>query len=104
MMQVEVLGDVYVPLLCEALTSVVASANIFANAPTKTKQVWLTIRTAGLTMTFDGSTVPTAGAVGMDFASDTGVPYVFGMGSTRAALVKAIQNGGTATGYITYLG
>ena len=89
----------------KALPDVSAAANIFSDAPAGTKEIWLTIRTAGLTMTLDGTTVPTAGAVGHDFASDGSTPYVFqDYDDVRAKLVKAIQNGGTATGYITYLG
>lgn len=92
-------------LLAEALPSVAAAAFIFTNAPAGTKEIWLTLRTAGVTMTFDGTTAPTAGAVGHDFSSDGSTPYVFqDYDDVRAKLVKAIQNGGTATGYITYWG
>ena len=91
-------------LLDEALPAVTTSTQIFANAPTGTREIWLTLRTAGLTFTFDGGAA-TAGANGHDFAADPSTPYVFDdMDYTRALLVRAIQNGGTASGWISYRG
>ncbi len=99
-------GDIetgYTTLFAEALPAVSASTQIFANAPEGTAQVWLTIRTAGLTIRTDGSAA-TAGANGHDFSSDGSTPYVFSLNRAAALLVKAIQNGGTATGWIAYRG
>lgn len=87
----------------EALPSVAASAAIFANAPSGTKVIWLTLRTAGITMTFDAGAA-TAGANGHDFANGSSAPYAFALNQEQALLVRAIQNGGTATGWITYRG
>ena len=94
----------YRTLLVEALPGVTTSTSIFANAPAGTKQIWLTIRTAGITLRTDAGAA-TAGANGNDFAVNTSsTPYVFDMSRKEALDVKAIQNGGTATGYITYRG
>jgi len=88
----------------EAMPAATASTSIFANAPEGTKEIWLTLRTAGLTLTFDGGAA-TAGANGNDFAADASTPYVFEeMTQAQALAVKAIQNGGTATGWIVYWG
>ncbi|HUD21062.1 MAG TPA: hypothetical protein VMQ44_03295 [Candidatus Saccharimonadales bacterium] len=95
---------VYATLLSEALPTVSSSTQIFANAPATTKQIWFTIRTAPVTLRTDGGTA-TAGANGCDFAPNAlSSPYVFDMNQTVALLVRAIQNGGTATGWIIYRG
>jgi hypothetical protein len=91
-------------LLREELPSCVASTQIFANAPDGTQEIWLTLRTAGLTIRTDGG-VATAGGDDHDFAADSSTPYVFKpMNRAKALLVRAIQNGGTAAGRITYWG
>lgn len=95
--------DIYTTLDEEALATVSSSTQIFANAPMGTKEVWLTIRTAPLTIRFDAGTA-TAGANGCDFANDMNSPWVFPMNYKAALDVRAIQNGGTATGYIVYRG
>jgi len=87
----------------EDLVSVAASAQIFANAPAGTRLIFLTLRTAGVTMRFDGGTA-TAGDNGHDFNADVGQPYVFYMDRENALLVRAIENGGTCTGRVTYFG
>jgi hypothetical protein len=90
-------------LLSEALPSVASSAAIFANAPADTQLIVLTVRTAGITLRFDGSAA-TAGANGHDYAVTTDAPKELMLNKTAAVLVRAIQNGGTATGWITYFG
>jgi len=90
-------------LLSQALPSCVESTQLFADAPANTKEVWLTIRTAGLTLRTDGGEA-TAGANGSDFAADASTPYVFSDDRTDLLTYRAIQNGGTATGWIVYRG
>jgi hypothetical protein len=90
-------------LLCEALPTVTTSTQIFANAPVNTKEIWLTIRTAGITLRGDGQDA-TAGANGNDFAKDSPAPLVLIMNQTEALRVRAIANGGASTGFITYRG
>ena len=89
----------------EAISSLSSATSIFANAPAGVKEIWLTVRTAPITMTFDGTT-PTAGAVGQDFGTNTtSTPWVFeDMSQAKSLRIKAIQNGGSATAYITYWG
>ena len=94
----------YAELATEALPSVASSTQIFVNAPAATKEIVLTLRTAGITYTLDGSAA-TAGGTGHDLAlNSTTSPYVLPYDYTQALLVRAIQNGGTATGTITYRG
>ena len=94
----------YRTLLTEAMPSISSSAAIFANAPAGTKEIWFTVRTAPLTMRTDGSAA-TAGVNGQDFAVNSGtVPHVLRISQVEALLCRAIQNGGTTTGYITYRG
>lgn len=88
-------------LLGEALPSISSAASIFANAPAGTVLARITIRTAGMTATFDGTTTPTAGANGQDF--DTG-SYDIYQNQVELKKISAIQNGGTCTGWITYFG
>lgn len=82
----------------EALPTVSSSTQIFANCPDNTVLILLTIRTVGLTMRFDGNAA-TAGANGIDYKSDS---YEITISKSNALKVRAIQNGGTATGYISY--
>ncbi len=92
----------YATLLSEALSF--SDAQIFRNAPANTKEIWLTLRNGGVTLRTDNGT-PTAGANGHDFAGDTGAPWVFtDISQAAALLVKAIQNGGTTTGWVAYRG
>ena len=93
----------YATLLDEALPAIAASAQIFINAPASTKLIYLTLRSAGATLTFDAAAA-TAGANGHDFAHGTMAPHVFRLNQTQALLVRAIENGGTATGHVTYRG
>lgn len=90
----------YEPIATEALPSCTVATNIFANAPADTEMVYLTIRTGGLTLEFlDGST-PTAGANGHDYGA--GERVEFRLNQTSAKAIRAIQTGGTTTGWITY--
>jgi len=93
----------YATLLDEALPAIAASAQIFINAPASTKLIYLTLRSAGATLTFDAAAA-TAGANGHDFAHGTMAPHVFRLNQTQALLVRANENGGTATGHVTYRG
>jgi hypothetical protein len=86
----------------EALPSVAASAAIFANAPEGTARIELTVRVATVVIRRDGKPATTAN--GQDFKTTTVAPFVFNMDRSRALLVRAIENGGTATGWITYFG
>lgn len=87
----------------EALPGLSSAANLFANAPDKTRVILLTLRGAGITVRFDNNT-PTAGANGHDYPITVNGPYEFTLSQSEAKKAKAIQNGGTATGWITYLG
>lgn len=94
----------YRTLLSEAFSGLTTSTAIFANAPAGTKQIWLTVRTAAITLRTDAGTA-TAGANGGDFAANTtATPYVFDMSRKEALDCRAIQNGGASTGYIVYRG
>jgi hypothetical protein len=99
----ETFFDTKQTLLEVAMPSIASSAQIFASAPAGTTEIWMTIRTAGLTMRTDAGTA-TAGANGVDFVHASTSPYVLQMDQTRALLCRAIQNGGTTTGYIVYRG
>ena len=94
----------WVTLLAEAMPALTTSTQIFANAPAGTKAIYLTVRTAGITMTFDGTTAATASVVGHDFNTGASAPYVLSLNQTQALLVRAIQQSATAAGYITYRG
>lgn len=87
----------------EAMPSVTASNDIFANAPKGTRVIMLTLRTAGITMRFDGGAA-TASANGQDFSADPGQPYVFYATQSDARKMNAIAQSGTPTGWISYLG
>lgn len=94
----------YRTLLCEAIPSISSSTAIFGNAPVGTKEIWLTVRVAPITLRSDAGTA-TAGANGHDFAvNSTTVPHVIPISQKEALDCRAIQNGGTTTGYITYRG
>ena len=97
---------VYVPLLEEALPTVSSSTAIFANAPSGTKSISICVRTKAIGLTFDGTTVPTAsgGAVVVGLDIPIGGPYTLELNRTQALLVRAIESGATATGYIVYWG
>jgi len=90
----------YTELESEALPAVTASTQIFANAPDGTKEILATFRTAGLTMRYDAGTA-TAGANGNDVAAGT---WTLQCDKALALKIRAIQNGGTATGWLTYFG
>ena len=96
-------------LKAEAMPSVSASTAIFANAPAATKEIRMTVRTAAITMTgpAGSNTVPVTATttVGLDFAvNSASSPYVIETNATIAKAMRAIQNGGTAAGYIEYWG
>jgi len=89
----------YEPIYKEALPSVTASTQIFANAPTNTEMILLQIRGSGITMQFDGD-VATANTNGIDYGE--GERVELRLNYTSAREIRAIENGGTATGYIVY--
>ena len=97
------LNEGWQAISAEALPTVSSSTQIFVNAPTDCQRVLLTLRTAGLTMRFDAGAA-TAGANGHDYpiVASAGTTYEFDLTYDQARSVRAIQNGGTATGYITY--
>lgn len=87
----------------ESLPDLTASTQLFANAPEGTKEIWLTVRTATLTMTLDGSNATTTN--GHDFAvNSSSTPYVLPLNQAQAKLCRAIRNGGATAGHITYRG
>lgn len=96
----------------EAMPSVTASTAIFANAHDDTKEIRMTVRTAAITMAGPGDGFPNGGTpvtatttVGLDFAvNSASSPYVIETNATIAKAMRAIQNGGTAAGYIEYWG
>ena len=96
--------SVYRTLLGEAIPAISSSTQIFANAPAGTKEIWISVRTQGITMTFDGTTAATASVVGHDFNTGASAPFVLSLNQTQALLVRAIQQAATAAGYITYRG
>lgn len=90
-----------VPLLSEALVSISSSAPLFANAPVGAKTAVVTFRAAGVTLTFD-ATAAVAGSTGIDYAAGT---YSFTFrDQTEMKRTRAVQNGGTTTGYVVYWG
>lgn len=88
----------FVYLSDEALPSVAASAQLFVNAPAGTRKIVLTLRVATLSMRFSGTATT---ANGHDFAVGT---HEFVMSQEAALACRAIQSGGTTTGFITYFG
>lgn len=98
-------------LKAEAMPSVSASTAIFNNAHEDTKEIRFTVRTAAITMTGPGNGTPNGGTpitatatVGLDFAAGPSSPYIIEITATMAKLMRAIENGGTAAGYIEYWG
>lgn len=90
-----------------ALPSVSASAPPFTTVPEKTKEVRFTIRTAAICMTgpVNGVPVTATTTVGLDFAvNSTSSPYVMEATPAILRLMRAIQSGGTAAGYVEYWG
>jgi len=75
-----------------------AVTTALTNNPGKTIcKVVFTLRTAGITMTFDGTTAATAGSVGIDYPTGT---YELWLNANELKNCRAIQNGGAATGYV----
>jgi hypothetical protein len=93
----------WVTLLSEALVGVTSSTQIFANAPSGTAEIWLTLRGEGLTIRTDAG-IATALVSGHDFDADASTPYVFDMNQAQALNVRAVQMGVAASGWITYRG
>ena len=94
-------------LLAEAMRSVVASQPIFDNAPAGTREIRMTVRTAAITMAGPAGGLPVTATttVGLDFAvNSASSPYVIEITQSEARKMRAIQNGGTAAGYIEYWG
>lgn len=86
----------------EALPSLSSADEICTTIPAGTRVAIITVRTADITVRFDGST-PTAGANGIDIKAGSN-PLILPMTKDQLALIKGIQSGGTATGWIEYLG
>lgn len=92
-------GNGFHELHSEALPSVSSSAQIFANAPKNTAWIELTVRVATLCVRHDGEAATTA--AGNDYAVGT---HQLVFSQEQAKKVRAIQSGGTTTGWITYWG
>lgn len=88
-------------LLEEALPSIAASTQVFANAPAKTVMIRFTLRSQGATARFDGNAA-TAGANGIDLASNA--TYELPLTKEAALKVRMIQAAATATGWVQYYG
>lgn len=88
----------FVYLSDEALPSVSSSTALFANAPANTRKIVLTIRVATLSLRFSGKATT---ANGHDFAVGT---HDLLMNQGAAQACRAIESGGTTTGFITYFG
>ncbi len=88
-------------LLEEALPSITSSTQIFANAPATTKRVRIELRTAPATVRFDAGAA-TAGGNGVSYT--TGVYNWYFDSQEEAKKVRAIEFGGTTTGWIQYFG
>jgi hypothetical protein len=83
----------------EAMPSLASKAAIFANAPALTKFIMISVRAFPIVISFDGTDATTS--VGIDLAVGT---YTLDLDYAEAVKCEAIQNGGTATGYIIYFG
>ena len=90
-------------LSTEALPSLISAARLFPTPPDAAVMALVTIRSAGITVSFKEGTDPTASAVGNDYAA-ANTPYEFWMNAQEMAKVKAIQQAATTTGYISYFG
>jgi len=84
----------------EVLPSFAAAGPLFSNVPAGAIGATFTIRSSPVTLTFAG-TVPVAGVTGTDYDLNT---YDFYMGVAALKAIQCIQNGGTATGFVTYWG
>lgn len=89
----------YVPLLEQALDTNSSAAAVFDSAPDGTKFVTFWVGTGTLTLTFDGTTAPVAGSVGIPYPSDGS--YDLPLSRTQLLKVKGI---GGASGYVVYWG
>jgi hypothetical protein len=86
----------------EALADLSSSHVLCTAVPDGAVGMWITVRAFPITFRMDGGT-PTAGANGLDI--DKAKPPMFIPGNkARLAAMKGIQNGGTATGWIEYVG
>lgn len=84
----------------EALPSLTTAATMFPNAPIGTNRVRFTLRGAGVTMSRKTGTTPTAAGVGIDYPLGT---YCISASRTEIVAIKAIENGGTCSGYAEYI-
>jgi len=84
----------------EAIPDLTTAATLFRTVPTGTLFALVTVRTATMTVTFDGVTTPTT-TVGNDYAVGT---YHFIHTREYLKKIKAIENGGDTAGYIQYFG
>src|SRR5574343_162824 len=89
----------WIALSQEAIPSISSNAKLFPNVPVGTKFIMLSVRAYPIVVSFDGTDATTS--VGVDLAVGT---YTLDLDYTEASKVEAIQNGGTATGYIVYFG
>lgn len=93
-------GTKFEALSEEALADVSGSACPFTTIPATMDIVLVTIRAFPVVVRLDGNAATTSN--GADFGVNASVPYEWHMDATQAALVRMIQNGGTATGWVIY--
>ncbi len=86
---------------CEAIPSLVSAAAIFANAPTWTKEIIVSVYTGAIWFRFDG-VAPVVGTSGHKWPAQD-APYTVNEYVGDAQRFMAIADG-TVTGWITYLG
>lgn len=87
------------PLGQAEISSTVSATAIFAGVPDNASGASFTIRGATLTMTFNGTTTPTAGAIGVDYA-----PGTYTMANTTSTFMRQVQAIGGGTLSIAYWG
>lgn len=81
----------------EAFPSLTSNAKLFTTVPSTAKFAIISVRGNPIVVSFDGTDATTS--VGIDFPVGT---YTLDFDAVELAKIEAIQNGGTATGYIVY--
>lgn len=89
-----------VPLLSESIASLVASTQIFANAPEGTKMILFTPKTKGISLRTDGSAA--TAAAGHTFPADEA--QFLPLTQDQALKCYAIEVASAATCFVTYYG
>jgi hypothetical protein len=115
-MALEVKKSNFKPLYMERVTTLSTSGGvrIFANAPKETEEIWLTVRSQGITLSMldaassspymANGVAPTANQVGLDFGPNTTqAPYVLPFSYSTAIKMLAIEQAASAEVYIVYV-